>query len=204
MPKRDVRRSARFALAIAGCSREHEKICDGSSSLRLVYSRVANLGRWGPGEAIVLTNGTQYLFVRGDCHYWVWPGMPLSGETREGDLSEADESLLADELDYASWDSLAGKYVGGRVPADSSPDVLGDLDRQMVCPNECTAGGPPLRVRRAHERARAWVMRLFEQGRPMTGAPRVAAFDASAEFSELRLRGWTWRARVGDGVFNLR
>ena len=86
-----------------------EGICDGSMDLRLAVRTES-----GGSLPIALHRelGDTYLYVRGDCRYWILDFQQNPGwvPTRTGELTREQEQRLFEELHYDRFGELAGVY----------------------------------------------------------------------------------------------
>lgn len=152
---------------------EPRRICDGSTDLRLVVRE----GGWddggGTGGGIVNSTllyhqiGVSYLYVRGDCRYWVvpfqaWHRVPA----RTGVLDADQEQALSVELGYDRWPDVQGTYLSWSSRAGFL--TFSDMAATVRCAERC--GYAPLGT----EEIRGWSSRtlelwseLYEQGEPV-------------------------------------
>jgi hypothetical protein len=153
-----------------------ERICDGSQDLRLAWFLSF-------GGGIVRTEfqfevGFYYLYVRGDCHYWVVPyregGDPMWIATHTGIIDEAQEAELIELLQYGAWDDVLGVWA---EPGSSDAAIVrlhdGHSESGVGCVGECP-DAPELvqSMRNAHQ---AQLRHWWELGEPSTGPMRVLA-----------------------------
>jgi hypothetical protein len=152
-----------------------ERICDGSQDLRLAWFLSF-------GGGVVRTDfqfevGFYYLYVRGDCQYWVVPyrdGDPMWIETHTGVLDEAQESGLIELLHYGDWDDLLGVWDEPEVWDAGVMRVHdGHSESGIGCVHECP--GAPQAVHDMRNAFKAQLQHWWDVGEPSTGAMRVLA-----------------------------
>jgi hypothetical protein len=139
-----------------------------------------------PGPFLV-ENGAWFLYLRGDCRYWVLAGTvePGFGETREGVLEPNAEARLHDDLRYDEWPELAGVYAPEPPPADAGPpEVLTDLTNEIGCLICASLPDPKAAaVGAMFSAAWDWASALRQQGSPLTGPVRALAVEGSLAYS---------------------
>ncbi|MCY0988057.1 hypothetical protein OV203_13045 [Nannocystis sp. ILAH1] len=151
------------------------RICDGSDALRLTLRTV--------GGELVHTEllrelGWSYLYVRGDCRYWVMgddqSNLQYWRVTHTGTLSAEQEEELSRAVNYDRWAELAGHYF---VPeSENSPgyeiqysDGVSTIRCAEMCP---PAADAPDVLKDMTKPAREWIPRLWKEGESMEpGAP---------------------------------
>jgi hypothetical protein len=150
-------------------------ICDGSMSMRLAVSQRADamLQHAFPGEL-----GWQYLYVRGDCKYWVLPLEPYGengpvSDVREGTLTPEDEVALATALSYPRWDVLQGDYFQGG--SDVPTWHFSDGSHTIGCRVSCgwAGDGRPAEIVRLQDAWNEWLPKLYAGALPYTGPMRM-------------------------------
>lgn len=167
-------------------------LCDGSQDLRLAWTL--------DGGGLIRADferevGFYYLYVRGDCHYWLLPyakphEVPAF-ETLTGALDEAAEQALMERVQYGAWDELAGCWPepGG---ADVSTTIVhdGHSEGMVVCVGECPAAPDP--VRALSNSMRDAFAELALSAAPLDDAPmRVLATPALPEQASATAIAWT-------------
>lgn len=168
-----------------------ERICDGSQDLRLAWFLSF-------GGGIVRTEfqyevGFYYLYVRGDCRYWVLPyrdGDPTWIETHTGVLDEAQETELVELLHYGDWDDLLGVW-----PEPGSFDAAiqrvhdGHSESGIGCVGECPDAPQVVQdIRAAHS---SQLQHWWALGEPSTGPMRVLAVAIPAGENTVPPVPWT-------------
>lgn len=165
--------------------REH--ICDGSQDLRLAWFKF-NAG------GLVRTPfqfevGFSYLYVRGDCEYWV---LTNGIESHHGVLDEEQEAELAEIVHYDDWDGLTQRW-----PDPDAYDVPlmvvddGHSEYQIGCLGECPVAPQPVRDMEAayHDKLES----MWEEGEPSMEPMRLLAARIPEDHSpdEMFIVPWT-------------
>jgi len=153
-----------------------ELICDGSQDLRLAWFLSFNGG--SVRTEFQYEVGFYYLYVRGDCHYWVVPpptgGDPMWIETHTGVIDDQQEAALVELLHYGDWDDLLGVWL---EPGSSDASIMrvhdGHSESGVGCVGECPGAPQAVQdMRNAFsEQLRSW----WDSGEPSTGPMRVLA-----------------------------
>jgi hypothetical protein len=155
------------------------RICDGSQSLRLAVHQ------GGGGDnitSIAYELGRAYLYVRGDCRYWVVtgerpevPGSNLNDDwqfTRTGVLAPDVEQALSQELHYDQWTALAGNYGSGE--SDGGATIYSDGESTLWCDHACGSGpGPVPELALLNVIASNWLLPLWDAGEPLGPADPI-------------------------------
>ena len=147
------------------------RICDGSQELKLA---VRTGGFEGGSTYLANELGRSYLYVRGDCTYWVATvsqpknpdGFTLSAwqVTHAGTLTPAAEQELSQELLYDRWPELAGHY---RFPTNPGGLVIeySDGEATIVCDLACSQEvDAPQELKDLTAVANTWMDRLWDLG----------------------------------------
>jgi hypothetical protein len=138
------------------------------------------------GPYLLYENGAAFLFLRGDCRYWVLAELVLAGtfafgETREGVLEPGAEAQLHDDLRYDDWPDQVGIY--GTPPGEGGgPSMLSDLTHEIGCYYDgCQSNPNPsaAAVGALFSAAWDWASRLHQQGSPLTGPVRALAVEGA-------------------------
>jgi hypothetical protein len=152
-----------------------ERICDGSQDLRLAW--FASFAGGVVRTALQYEVGFNYLYVRGDCHYWVVPyrdGDPMWQETHTGVLDETQETELVELLHYGDWDELLGVWPDpGVYDAPVMRVHDGHSESGIGCVHECPDA--PQAVQDMRSAYGAQLQHWWEVGEPSTGPMRVLA-----------------------------
>ena len=174
---------ALFALGVLGCEagdpadeageeigEEPALLCDGSQDLRLAWF----VG--GGGQVVTEMQrelGFAYLYVRGDCRYWVLPyqGPPALDvrEARTGVLDAGEAAELAEMLDYGNLAALAAEDWPQQGGEDGPTNFLHDGEDLIACTDTCL--GAPESVQTMTTAGPDYFLELWEAGEPMSDAP---------------------------------
>lgn len=174
-------RAAPLLVLLVGCAAEEvegewRSICDGSDELRLAF-RNGGGGGGCAGSCLQFEIGWSYLYVRGDCRYWVDDRSEDSwtGEARTGVLTDDEEESLSRVLHYDSWPEIA-RERGGLMTG--SYHFLSDGEVTIDFTPGDTRDPPDLSE--AGEAVSRWTEQLRAQGDPLdASAPvRVDVFKA--------------------------
>jgi hypothetical protein len=144
-------------------------ICDGSQDLRLAWF-MYNAG------GLVRTPfqfevGFSYLYVRGDCEYWV---LRTGIVSHHGVLDAEQEAELAELVHYGDWEGLTQLWPhpdAWDVPLMVVDD--GHSEHQIGCLGECPVAPEPVREMQAAYRDE--LERMWEKGDPSTEPMRLLA-----------------------------
>jgi hypothetical protein len=188
-------RIALLAAALAaGCADEdttppddepRARICDGSQDLRLGWFLTNAGGLLRTPFQIEL--GFSYLYVRGDCEYWV---LHDGLESHHGVLDEDQETALAELVHYDDWDGLTQRW-----PEPEAHDVAllviddGHSEYQIGCLGECPVAPEPVLEMRAAYRDQLELM--WENGEPYTGPMRLLAARIPDDLNPNDVVPWT-------------
>jgi hypothetical protein len=130
--------------------------------------------------ALVQENGAPFLFVRGDCRFWV---NLASARYRTGDLREFLPELSADLL-LGQWRArgLTGKTWTPEEKVYDAPTLEFGFAGEDVSIWGIQPGGPPVphappEIPALVEAAFSWFQRLWAAGEPMEGPLRMYAVD---------------------------
>jgi len=115
------------------------KLCDGSAHLRLAYSGSGDELGPTPPSGIYREVGAYYLYVDGQCRYWVTdPAGDFLADGRTGVLDAAQEAELTRLVHYQSWASLGGGYTCAGTPAPGAGGAtFFDGTNRPSCPYWC-------------------------------------------------------------------
>jgi hypothetical protein len=145
-------------------ARGERRICDGSAGIRLA------VGYWGGGMPYPYTSvlselGYDFLYVDGNCHYWVHAPLSVADEHylwrpyREGTLTPADEQRLHDAVSY---DGIPPERCLPEIPPpDAGQAFLWDGRELRSCANDGFEGSGPVRAE------------LYDVGTAVTGPMRI-------------------------------
>lgn len=172
---------ARVAVVLAalavGCTTEDTApvdeprafLCDGSQDLRLAWflSNAGGLLR----TPFQIELGFSYLYVRGDCQYWV---LTAGLESHHGVLDDEQETALAELVRYEDWDGLTQIWPDpgwDDVPLMVVDDGHGEFS--IGCLGECPVAPEPVQDMRAAYRDE--LERMWDAGEPSMGPMRLLA-----------------------------
>jgi hypothetical protein len=146
-----------------------ESVCDGSQDLRLAWFLSNAGGQLRTPFQVEL--GFSYLYVRGDCHYWV----STSGfESHHGVLDADQETALAELVHYDDWEGLTQLWEDpgwDDVPLMVVDDGHGEFS--IGCLGECPVAPEPVRDMQAAYRDE--LESMAEVGERSTGPMRLLA-----------------------------
>lgn len=115
--------------------------------------------------------GHEYLYVRGDCRYWVADVSESNLRTWKvsytGVLTEATEEQLSRELLFERWDELDGLYLGPGNPGGYEVqyfDGVSLIRCELGCSSDVDA---PQVLKDLSQVGREWILRLQHEGTPM-------------------------------------
>lgn len=151
-------------------------ICDGSEEVRFALRIVGSAPQRVP--RMMTSLGISYLYVRGDCRYWVNPGVYHEWqETRAGTLTQAEARELSEAFDYAAWKDLAGYHLGNAAGPPAGLLQAFDGENVIDCDNSCISYDAPLgdSLDRFSEGFKLWSMRLWMSAAPSESRMRVSA-----------------------------
>ena len=147
------------------------RICDGSDGLRMA---VRVVGHEDVPTLIAHEIGNNYLYVRGDCRYWVVDDVPSElidwKVTYTGVLAPDVEEQLSRELQYDRWGELAGIYLGPSNPGGYELqyfDASAIIRCELGCTSDVTA---PQDLKDMTPIVRTWFERLRLAGQPLAEA----------------------------------
>ena len=157
-------------LVLAGCTGgDWPELCSGGDAIVLGIRVQPPASRVTSGQQVMFDNGSPFLFVDGQCRYWVAPRNDRWADTRTGTLSVEDASALASEVGWHDWDSLPGGIVPGEAIFDADTIVLQTPTNRVECFAGCFGSELPTSVRRATENMGSWIDQLWASGVPLDG-----------------------------------
>jgi hypothetical protein len=145
------------------------EICDGSQDLRLAWFLSSSGGVLRTPFQIEL--GFSYLYVRGDCQYWV---LRSGLESHHGELDAEQEAALAQLVHYGDWDGLTERWPDPGwwdVPLMVIDDGHGEFS--IGCLGECPVAPEPVREMQAAYRDE--LQSMWDAGERSTGPMRLLA-----------------------------
>ncbi|MCG8555442.1 MAG: hypothetical protein MJD61_09180 [Proteobacteria bacterium] len=169
-------------IALGGCGSAPplpsiELICDGSDTLRLTIGTGGG-GAIDPTHAVLWEHGS-FLFVQGDCSYWVPQIGSRAQHYRTGTLNSADAAELAEAFEFGRWEALG--LVGMWQPRYGDFDIgdyrYYDGQNLIVCTRGCGDESTPAAVMRMRDSYGSWIVRLNKSGHDIDGPLRITATD---------------------------
>jgi hypothetical protein len=145
---------------------------------------------------VVVENGVTFLFVRGDCRYWLFGvgTRDVNQATREGVLDPSQEAWLHDRLAFDQWPQLAGTY--GKRPLDPIlPDVLSDGSNAIRCYAVCALGEAD-HIRPFFTAIESFLPELYSQAANLRGPVRVMVTDLSQTFPRWTYERVAWSLAI--------
>lgn len=136
-------------------------------------------------------NGSSFLYVDGECHFWVQAG-DLWNETREGVLTPKEEESLIEVLHFGEWGELAGAWHNSSAVFDADATVFYDQRNRIACSGDCDGSETPDAVHEMTKEYPATLLNLWERGTPTHGAFRATAvvIDPPDNYSEVPDFAW--------------
>jgi hypothetical protein len=150
-------------------------LCDGELDWRLVALTVPPSPRLEPGSQVVYENGALLILVRGDCELWVSGETP--GELRHAMLMPSHASLLARDVQHASWHNYAGTWIGEAF--DGPTLVLHDGMAWTVCHQLCVGARLPEELARIRPALEESLPGLRAAATPVSGPVRFMAVQVT-------------------------
>lgn len=175
-------------------------ICDGSQGLRVAINQIDGGGGLDPNP-MLREIGDYYLYIGGDCKYWVLrpEHNPLVDDTHAGELSPEEEIEFARDFHYAKWSQLKGaySYALGETPVRHYSDGVNTI----VCQPDCSEGqveSRPPEVEGFEASTLAWLSRLKNASSPSTGPMRVAVYFDLYDLGEECTVPWPFAWNPGE------
>jgi len=167
-------------------------LCDGSDGLR--FSAVVVAGNVNPEQLVRWELGARFLFVQGNCKYWVsGPNVPtLFEHYHTGTLSDAERVALQDAFLWGHWeeDGLIGHWVRGAGEFDLSSVLFQSPEGEIVCDGGCGAESNPPEVFQIRDAVQPMVEQLWNSGQAYEGALRIQATVDRGALSGLEPAIW--------------
>jgi hypothetical protein len=173
-----------LACPVAGCSGDAAHtpdpavICDGDPALRFVF-RNAGGGQLLPGSQVMYENGSPYLFVDGQCAFWV--GKDLLQDVRGGTLTTAQADALSQALRLSDWNRYKGEYYDDLCDGPVRRYRFG-ADEVAVYPT-CTGPKTSQPVDWMLDAALSQVSAIYDAATPATGPVRYVLVAEPADVS---------------------
>ena len=151
-------------------------ICDGPPDLRLGFRVVPPLERVTWGAQVLHENGSYFLFVSGDCNYWVRQTQDRWADVRSGRLDEEQALDLSEALHYGRWAEFGGLWEDlTSVIADGPAWIFHDATSAVFCLNSCEGTDLPPEFAEMKKQAVSWTDRLWQEGTSVGGPLRLTA-----------------------------
>jgi len=126
-----------------------------------------------PGAWMMTNNGNEYLFIMGDCRYFVM--VNAWEEVRSGTLTREQAEAFEERVRYTELSNLAGFYPPAEgVIAGVDSHWFGSPDHGVSCPGFCQA---PAEVWEVGDEVRAAQRDLYEMGEAVDGPMRVTLLE---------------------------
>ncbi len=175
----DASDSTDSAATTDGADAEPDEICDGSAGLRFAMYLPTSVERVEPASYVLWENGARFLFVFGDCSYWVsGPDNPTRSERyRSGQLAQEDAQALAQTFHFGRWRDMAltGYWHPSPEDFDLPTTVFYDGVDIVVCSGGCNALGVRAEVHAMRDAEQGWIETLWTAGSSQDGPLRVVA-----------------------------
>lgn len=158
-------------------------VCDDSKTNEVVfgYQHLADgPGRFDWGQALLVENGSQYLFVDGACQYWAFAPEPYPvgnwGGPRTGVLDASTLEAFNEELLVQPWEDIDEELVRDAPYTHPGLHGIWYAPRWAACAGPCDSASNQLHD--AVESAKRWLDRLHASGEPMDVGDRPARIVA--------------------------
>jgi hypothetical protein len=162
-----------------------EEICDGSEELRFAAYTVSQ-GNSLDSVAALQGVGWAYIYVSGQCHYWVIDDF-IFRESREGDLTTEQARALAEDFSYSAWSGIEGDWGDGS--GHGAWMVVHDTKVGVACYFECPGAPAAVQAVANRDLFENWVDQLYAEGTPLDGPIRMS-FEA-----------WGWEGTIRGSDF---
>lgn len=162
------------------------RLCDGSSGVRFAFQLMPGLGNRGEGVTLLVQNGHNYLFVDGQCRYWVYGTSTMLNswqESRTGTLDESDEAALAAAVSFSHWTSAQGFYPN----CDGAFMVFWGDSVVRVLAQGCGSApsGAYTEIRGEAKAAGEWIDMLWSRGKAVDGPVRLRVVRQPPDATDL-------------------
>lgn len=166
-------------LLVIGCDTDEPKplkpLCDPANPTAGRVAVENQATRVEPGHVVLFDNGL-YLFVDGQCHYWVSNPNDVWQETRTGVLDAETATRLGDRLRFNAWDDLNGVWSNsnGGVP-DSGDFIFDDTEHAVICRDLCDSPDVPAAVKTMRDAFSVVAGELWDRGSAVVSNVRAIA-----------------------------
>lgn len=161
------------------------RICDGSVDLTLAMRGV---GHEGVNTMIAHELGIPFLYVRGDCRYWVVDAFPETltdwKVARTGTLTLEREEQLSRALHFDRWGELAGLYDAPGNPGGYErqySDGVSTIRCELNCSTDVDA---PQEVMDLTAVSAGWFASLWEAAEPLAATAPMRVDIVRVELPE--------------------
>lgn len=183
-----------------GCSDDEiqKPLCDPSAATsgRVALERGGG-GQVAQGAAVMYDNGSPFVFVDGQCNYWV-SGPQVWSETRTGVLDADTAAELGARLHFGAWPDLAGEWNGSGV-ADAPTLIFDDSTRVVVCASLCGDASVPAAVKAMRDELPVVAQELWDRGTAVESAVRAIAIPYE-QFQGIPFVDWPLARPISDFV----
>lgn len=171
-------------------------LCDGSEGLR--FSVVVISGNVLPAELVRWELGARFLFIQGNCQYWVsGPETPSRWQHyHTGTLTELERTTVEDAFLWGQWqrEELVGHWLRGQGEFDVPSKAFQSSEGEIICDGGCGAESNPAEVFQIRDAEQPMVDQLWNSSAPYSGALRVQATVDRGSLSRFEPAIWplTW------------
>jgi hypothetical protein len=163
-----------------GCGADSEiskPLCDPSqpSAGRVAVEMRDNPGRVARGQAVMYDNGAHYIFVDGQCNYWVNHPNQVWDETRSGVLDVETAARLGESLHFGAWSDLRGTWSGDGGVFDAPVLIFDDAMSAVICADLCDGPGVAGAVKAMRDAFPVVAQELWDRGSPAASGVRAIA-----------------------------
>jgi hypothetical protein len=121
-------------------------------------------------------NGAYYLFVDGQCNYWVSNPSEVWDATRSGVLDVESAAELGKRLHFDAWPELHGTWADPTGGVFDAPVlVFDDAGSAVVCAELCNASDVPSAVKAMRDASPQVAQELWDAGTPIESPVRAIA-----------------------------
>ena len=164
-------------LASGSCSGEDSAtatICDGSNAIRFSFRNIGG-GSVLPGSQVLGENGSNFLIVDGQCHFWALENE--YSDVRAGNLTDSQENSLSTALRLSSWRELRGDYTDSLC--DGPTREYRFAGSKIAVYSACGGGSSP--VSWLLNPALSQLQAIYDNGTPIDGPVRVVLVSEPAD-----------------------
>src|SRR5690554_7947919 len=161
-----------YVLLIASCGSDTDLediiLCDGSNDIRLAYHTKSS-GTM-PNHRVLVENGSTFLYLDGQCRYWVFPrendgpSTSMWSDVVSGKLTEDQEAQLKRDLAVIQWQRWHQTTFHASGVFDAGTATFWTPTAAFQCTGEC---GSKLR-NSIQTNIGTWIGRWRNRGIPST------------------------------------